>query len=242
MALPEVAHIFPYSILNQAAQKPGNASSNVGSDFWKLLNLFWDSDRIQRWKIKIFPNLEHPNTGVQACFNLICLSPNAHTMWSRGIFAPKPLAISNDQTSLAVQFFWQPRRNHSYEERIDLMEVPLRSENLRRVDNDYWLCCLESDRSYRGIQSGQKFSFITNDPVYQPLPSWDLLEMQWILQRLVRMSGAADWDIHEWKDDSMNSISVLISDSVDDKIGSSFGSVMEWIVPPPLNLAVTSDR
>lgn len=109
MALPEVAHIFPYSMLDQAGQKPGNASLNVGSDFWKLLNLFWDSDRIQRWKIKIFPNLEHPHTGVQACFNLICLSPNAHTMWSRGIFALKPLEISDDQTSLAVQFFWQPR-------------------------------------------------------------------------------------------------------------------------------------
>lgn len=122
------------------------------------------------------------------------------------------------------------------------MEEPLRSEILKGVDNDYWLCCLESDGSYRGIQSGQKFSFITNDPVNQPLPSWDLLEMQWILQRLVRMSGAADWAIHEWKDDGVNSIPALIPDNVDDKIGSSFGSVMEWIEPPSLHLAVTSEE
>jgi hypothetical protein len=35
-------------------------------------------DHIERWKKLIFPDPEKPNSGVEACFNLICLSANAH--------------------------------------------------------------------------------------------------------------------------------------------------------------------
>jgi hypothetical protein len=42
------------------------------------------------------------------------------------------------------------------------------------------------------IYSGQKFSLTTDDPKIHPLPDYGLLEMQWILQRVVAMSGAAE--------------------------------------------------
>lgn len=51
--------------------------------------------------------------------------------------------------------------------------------------------CLISDII---IQSGDEIRITTEDPQNCPLPHWDLLEMQWVLNRVVAMSGAVDVD------------------------------------------------
>jgi hypothetical protein len=83
-----------------------------------------------------------------------------------------------------------------------------------------------------GIRSGQVFSFKTTEPEGQPLPSWELLEMQWYLHRLVAMSGAAGWPILEWDDDD-NSIPCLNPIYADGNANITFQDVYEWI-PSPL--------
>jgi hypothetical protein len=60
---------------------------------------------------------------------------------------------------------------------------------------------LEADGSTPRIRSGEIFTFTTNDPENLPLPSLGLLEMQWVLQRLVGMSGAAGWPTFTTDDD-----------------------------------------
>ena len=135
-----------------------------------------------------FLDPERPNTGVEACFNLICLCANAH-IWNKGLFALKPLELSSDRKKLKVQFFWQPRYDHKVGDKIDLLTEPPSSEGLDSIDDEYFL-------NYRGgdkIISGQVFTLKTEDPEEQPLPSWDLLDMQWCLQRLAGMCGAAGW-------------------------------------------------
>jgi hypothetical protein len=42
------------------------------------------------------------------------------------------------------------------------------------------------------IKSGDTFALRTVNPITHPLPSFELLEMQWHLNRIVSMSGAAD--------------------------------------------------
>jgi hypothetical protein len=42
------------------------------------------------------------------------------------------------------------------------------------------------------IASGDVITMTTDDPVTLSLPSWDLLQMQWVLQRLSAISGAAE--------------------------------------------------
>jgi hypothetical protein len=55
------------------------------------------------------------------------------------------------------------------------------------------------------VQSGDTFTFTTKDPKNLPLPSLELLEMQWALQRLVGMCGAAEWpSLDEYDDDSID--------------------------------------
>jgi len=43
----------------------------------------------------------------------------------------------------------------------------------------------------RDLRSEDTFTLTTDDPVNKPLPSFKLLHMQWILQRITAMSGAA---------------------------------------------------
>jgi len=56
------------------------------------------------------------------------------------------------------------------------------------------------------IRSGETFTFTTKDPEKLPLPSLELLKMQWVLQRLVGMSGAAGWpNLDSFDDDTIDS-------------------------------------
>jgi hypothetical protein len=82
---------------------------------------------------------------------------------------------------LTVQFFWQVPGNYEEESQIDLLPNGC---ILTRIDDN-------GSRSF--IQSGETFTFTTKDPKNLPLPSLELLEMQWALQRLVGICGAAGW-------------------------------------------------
>jgi hypothetical protein len=180
-------------MLNKHANPP-NANHEAQSSFWTLLGIFWAEDRIVEWRKKIFPNPNHPDTGVEACFNLISLSASAHWHWNKGRFALKPLEMSDDKKALTVQFFWQPQYSHGNKDPVDLLKEPLSSRNLRwakKEEMEYYLT-RRQDGSPRDIQSGDIFTFTTDDPVIRPLPSWELLDMQWILQRLTAMSGGPE--------------------------------------------------
>jgi hypothetical protein len=100
---------------------------------------------------------------------------------------------------------------------------------------------VSEDRSVRKIESGDIFTLTTDNPRKRPLPSLELLEMQWILQRITAMSGAAgtpeiDWD----DDDDMNSRPTLIPDDNNGDIRSCSDRLYEWIPRPSLLGSVPS--
>jgi len=175
MGDPEVAHIFPYSILNTPPPSEEWRVSDLIPDFWTLLYVFWDRDRVDTWRRKI-------NTGFDEPFNLICLTPDAHDMWNMGQFALKPLELSSDNTELTVKFFWQVPNKYQPASRIDLLTEPASSEGLGEGAGR-WLAHKDSGSSEPYIHSGQVFTFKTTGPKNLPLPSMELLEMQWYLQR-----------------------------------------------------------
>jgi len=236
-------------MLNKPAN-PSNPQHIAQTSFWWLLNVFWTEDRVTEWRNKIFPDPNHPDTGVEACFNLISLSASAHWHWNKGRFALKPLEMSDDKKKLTVQFFWQPQYSHGNKDPVDLLEEPLSSRDLRwakKEEMEYYLT-RRQDGSPRDIQSGDIFTFTTDDPVIRPLPSWELLDMQWILQRLTAMSGGAGTPhVDVYDDEDMGSDSMLIPDDIDDIIKPSirpqdpgtirytFNRVTKWIqrTPPP---------
>jgi hypothetical protein len=179
-AVYDVAHIFPYSMLNQSSAKDSDF------DFWEILKTFWSDNRIREWQNAIFTDQNHPDKGVEACYNLICLSHDAHHYWTKAYFALKPIQLSDDKKTLDVEFHWLPQYNYS--SAVDLLHLPAPSEGSPGQPK----VKLYQFSTNRKIYSGQKISLTTADPEKWPLPHPALLEMQWILHRLVAMSGAAE--------------------------------------------------
>jgi hypothetical protein len=178
--------------------------SAVASDrysFWKMLRRFWSEDRIKKWQDAIFSDQNSPNKGVETCCNLICLSRDAHAYWTKAYFALKPIQLSDDKKTLDVEFHWLPQYNYS--SAVDLLQPPAPSEG-SVGQAKIKLYQFSTDRK---IYSGQKISLTTTDPEKWPLPHLALLEMQWILHRLVAMSGAAEiydnFDNDDDDDDAM---------------------------------------
>jgi hypothetical protein len=236
-------------MLNKSANL-SSANHSAQTNFWRLLGVFWTDDRVAEWRNKIFPNPNHSDTGVEACFNLISLGAEAHWHWNNGRFALKPLEISDDKKKLTVQFFWQPQYSHGNKDPVDLLQEPLSSRDLRFTEKEgieYFLARRQDDGSYRGIESGDIFTFTTDDPAIRPLPSWGLLDMQWVLQRLTAMSGGVETpDVDVYDDEDVGSGSMLIPDDIDDitkpsimphddpsDIRYAFNRVTKWIQRAP---------
>jgi hypothetical protein len=152
-------------------------------------------------------------------------------MWNRGLFALKPLELSRDRKKLTVQFFWQVPGNYEMGSRIDLLTEPTSSKGLDIIANGHWLNRLENDGSTPRIRSGETFTFTTNDPQNLPLPSLELLEMQWFLQRLVGMCGAAGWpSLDDDDDDTVDDDDVWLDPDYNDcDVYNSSKRVREWV-------------
>jgi hypothetical protein len=54
----------------------------------------------------------------------------------------------------------------------------------------------------RPILSGDVVGLRTSDPARLPLPSMAILEMQWVLYRVLALAGAADSSLDTWDSDS----------------------------------------
>jgi hypothetical protein len=159
------------------------SSSDKVTSLWEFLSLFFTQDRIKSWRDEIF---EENGTGIETCVNLITLSPTVHAAWQQALFALKPLELSNDKKRLTLQFFWLPKNNITND--VDVLRRPDPMASLEGVDGFF----LFDFRTNRRISSGHIITMETDDPIAKPLPSFKLLEMQWILQRFMSMSGAAE--------------------------------------------------
>jgi hypothetical protein len=112
-------------------------------------------------------------------------------MWSAGRFALKPIDSTENpenKNELTIQLFWQPKYDYKQDDRIDLLKEPASSKGLKSNFLSY-----VRDGNANLIESGQLFKLTTTNPDTHPLPDREILHMQWVLQRLVSMSGAADW-------------------------------------------------
>ncbi|KAE8159808.1 hypothetical protein BDV40DRAFT_290665 [Aspergillus tamarii] len=175
----EIAHIYPYSL--------GQKGKKDLEDFWNILGIFWTSDMVEAWEKQVLG----PD-GTEACSNLMCMVNVAHKLWEKARFALKPLSLREDQKVLTVQFYWLPR--NSYSRKMPAIDIPgpfpsnlssskvggRHSAKLFNISTDTKIC------------SGDILTFETNDPINHPLPSMELLNMQWVLHRVLALSGAAD--------------------------------------------------
>ncbi|GLA04645.1 hypothetical protein AnigIFM60653_004704 [Aspergillus niger] len=172
----EIAHILPIGL--------GMKEAREDQGFWSQLYRFWSKERVDAW-IKQARALE----GTGACSNLLCMTDMTHKLWKKARFALKPLSLSEDRRSLEVQFYWLPVCK--YRSRVSATEVPSRfPRKLSGTDVYGQETILFSIATDKKLCSGDILTFTTNDPNGHPLPSMELLDMQWALNRVLALSGA----------------------------------------------------
>lgn len=64
------------------------------------------------------------------CFNMIRMSRDLHYLWSLGKFALRPVAMSDDNTSPLLEFYWRREYQHTLRDTVDLTRLPHSSFNL----------------------------------------------------------------------------------------------------------------
>jgi hypothetical protein len=93
---------------------------------------------------------------------------------------------------MKVQFFWQKRQANT-KPVMSLLITPHSTRGLEQDDTatDAGINQLHDVRTERKIKSGDIFELKTDDIAAKPLPSFQPLELQWFLTRVVGMAGAA---------------------------------------------------
>lgn len=157
-----------------------------------MLKILW-AQRIGKWEGR-FKN------GTEFVENEVSFSPSLHRYHAKGLFALQPIEATSDGRSLKLGFYWLNKRQvERSKEMVDLMDIPALAHDFR--PKDIAIC---SSRDEHIIRSGEVIELITKDPEKLPLPDWHILEMQWVLQRLVALKGAADIPdaVHDDSNDS----------------------------------------
>jgi hypothetical protein len=110
--------------------------------------------------------------------------------------------MSDDNTQLELEFHWLARPRRDSITRVDLLEQPLSSLNRTESTGEATFCIIDnSTKKPILLYSGYRFTMRTDDPENLPLPDPGLLEMQWHLQRILAMSGAAGWKEEDFDHD-----------------------------------------
>lgn len=116
--------------------------------------------------------------------------------------------LTPDRKRLTVEFFWLPTRVSSDFSSASHVPTCFKAEadcTYKSDGSEGALIFKPADPTRRTgvrIESGDTFDLMTDDPVTRPLPSRELLEMQWILHRVRALKGAADIDDDEYGTDS----------------------------------------
>ncbi|KAJ5081691.1 hypothetical protein NUU61_009955 [Penicillium alfredii] len=181
-----------------------NEQSDQQQVFWDILTLFWGPEKVKEWREAVLGP-----QGTEVPSNLLCLMTLVHTLWGKSCFALKPLQVADDRKSMQVQFCWL--RPATYRSQVPITEKPCLPRNLDCGPRNIklWNCLTE-----KKICSGEIIEIRTDDPELRPLPSAVLLQMQWILHRVLAMSGAADAPDEELDTDSESDVASWEADDL----------------------------
>lgn len=161
--------------------------------------------------------------------NLLTLAPSVHKYHERTLFALKPENISEDGKILTATFYWMPRIVHS-SPTIRLSTTPSIPHDLTMRGDASRSVRLYDVPTDTKICSGDKIRIQTDDPEKLPLPSMELLSLQWVLQRVAVLTGAGEMEA-EMKSDDDSDYSAAY-DIYDQELQSDT-MINEWIQTVP---------
>ncbi|KAJ5979164.1 hypothetical protein N7501_002506 [Penicillium viridicatum] len=171
-------------------------------NIWRFADVFWGKTTTERWRRAVFNDPTQPEKPVNDCTNLICLRRDIRSAWSSGLFALRPVWASEDKTEMEIEFYWQPKPDHKFYDIVDISKIPVSTKNVASVDRLIVAVGERGESSYHTIESGYKFRMTTDDPIERPLPSFDLLDMQWHFTRIVSLCAAGTFFDEDSEDGS----------------------------------------
>ncbi|RAK90053.1 hypothetical protein BO79DRAFT_144904 [Aspergillus costaricaensis CBS 115574] len=163
---------------------PDHLLQEFSYSFWIRLLGWWDFETVQRWKLPLFPN--HPHYEAEETIqNYISLSPVLRKYWEWGDFVLRPHPKHRVcHREIQVQIFCLPLQDHCWSDKICIFSKPPRIRKGTTVK----LVGFESEE-LKDLKSGDWITLTTPDPVKLPLPSWDLLELRFIMTIFARFAG-----------------------------------------------------
>ncbi|MCJ1344561.1 hypothetical protein MMC31_002764 [Peltigera leucophlebia] len=156
----------------------------------------------------------HSKTRINALYNMLTLSPDAHNLWADGKFTLEPLGAEANLYQLRAAFRWTPPRSEDPKE-LGIATDPGTIELIPLDEGE-----LIFDHHTRSeLTDGHIVTITTHDPVIAPLPSRDLLMLQYFLIRVLRMAGRAGADMLETfdSDDEVSSIAAINAGSLEEE-------------------------
>jgi hypothetical protein len=150
-------------------------SRNPESRFWEALSAFWTGRQVNRLK----KDLQDPKVEKQ---NLLMLDIGIHNAWTAGRLAFKPLP---------------PTDSHRLELEVHILSNvspgSVIHEQIRYPDGILkYMANITDSRTGKVIQTGDIINIVTDDPKEHPLPSWELLMLQYQVQRVLRAVTAVE--------------------------------------------------
>ncbi|RAL02621.1 HNH endonuclease signature motif containing protein [Aspergillus ibericus CBS 121593] len=202
----QAAHILPASLSDITTSIPNMQYY----EFKDLLAIFWSERTIEKW-------LQAKEDIFLSAINPIALSPSCHVYWDRALFGLMPVGVSEDRTSMQLQFFrlngqGLPATGNSLllppNAEGNAMIAPLTMPGkCQQGGRDHHVnvagpnLTIFDHQAQRIIPSGDIVTITTTDPSTLPLPDEGLLSLQWTLHRLVALCAAAGWQPGNTEDD-----------------------------------------
>ncbi|EZF31470.1 hypothetical protein H109_04310 [Trichophyton interdigitale MR816] len=171
----EAAHIFPFSMRGLQAPDIVNKMYNP----WSVLRMFWSQEKVDAW----YNAITGP-VATETVQNLMCLAPSVHKYHERAYFALEPVEEDTQSHTLTVRFHWLPHMANLRSLKVDTRpSFPPGIGCGRRIR--LWEVVSGDE-----IISGTLINITGHEGI--PLPDPALLQLQWMLQRIVALAGGAE--------------------------------------------------
>lgn len=175
--------------------------------------MFWGRERKEKLQQLIFGNpsttMPASKTLINSLYNMLTLSADPHSFWALGTFILEPLEEQSGSHELRARVRYIPQHFENPRE-LGIDVDPAGIEITPLEDSDRLIDCV----ALSPIMDGQIITFKTSDPVNAPLPHRDLLMLQCLLTRVLRMAGRGGQDMLETFDSEDDISSLAASDGI----------------------------
>ncbi|KAH3592609.1 hypothetical protein KXV95_002432 [Aspergillus fumigatus] len=164
-------------------------NTDVMRQFFEGLRQVWSDEKVDEWYNAIYGDVSGPEKPE----NLVLLSPDAYLLFTKGYIAFEPVDKDPEGMWLSLKLWWLQRDE---KDNVDFSIIPHLPSDLNPYEYGIALHDVCNDSP---LLSGKTITLNTHDPQNYPLPDTRIIEMQWVLNRVLALSGSVKPNaLDEW--------------------------------------------